>query len=195
MSIYDLLFIVLFLTSVVTLITAGVQAIRGKGWQALRTLRNFAICFFVYMAIVVIVAVATPRRVLNIGEVRCFDDWCVSVTNSQHQVSTAGVMYNVTLELSSRARRISQRAKGAYVYAVDDQDRRFDPVPDGAAVPMDVLLQPGEKVETKRSFILPDDARGVGIIVVHEGAYCFPGCFIIGDEAGPFRKRTVVRLP
>jgi hypothetical protein len=59
---------------------------------------------------------------------------------------------------------------------------------------MDVLLAPGESVDAKRTFLLPNGARDVGAVVVHGGSYCFPGCFIIG-ETSIVGKHTIVRLP
>jgi len=194
MSIFDLLFILLFLTSVVTLLTAAVSAIRGRRVKAAGILRVWAICFAIYMGIVLVVALATPQRIVRLGEVRCLDDWCVAVQHAGHTPSPEGVVYAVTLEISSRARRVTQRAKGAYLYLTDAQGRHFDPAPDPAAVPMDVQLGPGQAVETKRSFTLPNDARNVGLVVVHEGSYCFPGCFIIGDGS-ILHKRAIVPLP
>lgn len=195
MSIFDLLFILLFLTSLVTLLTAAVFALRGRGARALGILRTWGICFVVYMTIVFVVALAKPKRVVRLGEDRCFDDWCVAVEHADRKPVPEGVAYTVSLRISSRARRVTQRALGAYVYLTDAQGRRFDPAPDPSAIPMDVLLQPGEAVDTRRSFTLPAGARDVGAVVVHEGSYCFPGCFIIGDEANPLHKRTIVPLP
>jgi hypothetical protein len=34
---------------------------------------------------------------------------------------------------------------------------------------------------------------GVGLMA-HEGSFCFPGCFIIGDDGNPVHKPTVVPL-
>jgi hypothetical protein len=181
----------LFLISAVTLASAAVMAIRGRFATALRILRNYAICFAIYMTIVFTVALLTPQRVVQLGEDRCFDDWCVAVERADHQGNT----YTVTMRVSSQAKRVSQRAKGANVFLVDSRGRRFGPAPDPSAVPFDVLLQPGEAVETKRSYTLPGDAREVGAVVIHEGSYCFPGCFIIGDEANPLHQRTIVPLP
>ncbi|HVO97576.1 MAG TPA: hypothetical protein VMT15_05885 [Bryobacteraceae bacterium] len=194
MSIFDLLFIALFLASVATLWTAAVQAIRGKG--GLRILRRWAICAGVYMAIVCAVALAKPQKLLKIGDLRCFDDWCIAVAGVEHAVAENNdSLCNVRLQISSQAKRVTQRANGAYVYLTDADGRRFDPLPDAAETPLDVMLTPGQMVEARRVFKLPADARDVGLVVVHGGSYCFPGCFIIGDEANPLGKRTVVRLP
>ena len=195
MSIFDLLFMFLFLTSLVTLSTAAASAFRGRRERAARILRIYGICFAVYMSIVILVAITSPRRIVHLGEDRCFDDWCVTVEDAEHRPSPEGVAYTVTLQLSSRARRVNQRANGAYVYLTDSQGREFDPAPEPGAIPMDVMLHPGEAVQTRRTFTIPNDARDVGVVVVHEGAFCFPGCFIIGDAGSLLHKRTVVPLP
>ena len=191
MTIFDLLFILLFLTSVITLICVAVNAFRGRGAKALRTLRTYAICLAIYLAVVFAVALATPQRIIPLGEAHCFDDWCITVEHADHQANT----YTVDLQLSSRAKRVTMRENGALVYLTDDQGRRFDPAPDPSAIPIDVQLQPGEAVETKRSFAVPNDAHGVGLVLAHQGFFCFPGCFIIGDDGNPLHKRTIVPLP
>jgi hypothetical protein len=191
MSIFDLVFIVLFLTSVVTLLTAAVLAIRGQRSRAVRTLRNYAICFAIYMSVVFVVALATPQRVYAVGEDRCFDDWCVAVEDAGRAPSPEGILYTVTLRLSSHAGRVSQREKGVRVYLADNRGRRFDPTPDPAAPPFDVLLEPGQAVRTKRVFLVPPDAHDVGLALSHEG----PGWFIIGDDGNPLHKHAVMRLP
>jgi hypothetical protein len=191
MSIFDLLFLGLFLTSVITLLTAAVLAIRKQRSRAVRTLRNYAICFAIYMSVVFVVALATPQRVYAVGEDRCFDDWCIAVEAADRAPAPAGVLYTVTLRLSSHAGRVSQREKGVRVYLTDGQGRRFNPTPDPAATPLDVLLEPGQAVRTKRVFLVPADAHDVGLTLSHEG----PGWFIIGDDGNPLHKHAVVRLP
>ncbi len=191
MTIFDLLFIALFLTSVVTLLTAAVSALRGRGAQALGILRTFAICFAIYMAIVFVAALASPQKVFHLNEDRCFDDWCIAVTAATRTPTN----YAVTLRISSHAGRVVQRENGVIVYLVDDQARRFDPSPDPTATPLNVQLTPGQSVGTRRSFPVPPDAHGLGLVVAHEGSFCFPGCFIIGEDANPLHKRTIVALP
>jgi len=191
MTIFDLLFLFLLLVSVLTLATAGVQAIRGQRAAASAILRRFTVCFVLYMAVVFAVALLKPQRVFAIGEKHCFDDWCVAVTKAQRY----GARYDVTLEVFSEAKRVTQRANGAVVYVIDGQGRRFDPQPDPSAIPLDVMLAPGQSLETTRTFNLSAAAHDLGLVVWHGGAYCFPGCFIIGDNANPLAKRTIVKLP
>jgi hypothetical protein len=193
MTLFDLIFILVFLASAVTLLTAAFAAVRGRGAKALRIVRTYLICLAVYMGIVATVAVATPQRIVHLGESRCFDDWCITVEHADHKPAPAGILYVVTLEVSSRAKRVAQRDNGVNVYLTDALGRRFDPAPAPSAIPLNVLLHPGEAVETERTFTVPNDARDVGLVVGHDGP-CFPGCFIIGDQS-LVHKSPIVPLP
>jgi hypothetical protein len=194
MTIFDLLFIAVVFASLGTLIAAAIAAIRRRHAHALGILRKFGVCAIAYLAIVVAVALLSPQRVLNAGDPWCFDDWCLRVENVSQTPAPPQVSYNVALRIFSQARRVSQRAKGAWIYVIDEHGNRYAPEPDPSAVPLDVMLQPGESVTTSRVFKVPADARELGLITGHGGPGCFPGCFIIGDNASLFHKRTLVRL-
>jgi len=191
-NIFDLLFIVVFCATLVTLFVAASSAIRGRGARARRLLCGYGICACVYLGIVVLVSLFGARRVLNLGDPRCFDDWCISVEHVSRKPAHAGISYIVTLQISSRARRVSQREIGIVVYLTDDRGRRYDPAPDNSAVPLNVLLGPQEAVAATRAFEVPADAREVGLVVSHEGGFPI-GWFIVGYETW-FRKPTLVRL-
>jgi hypothetical protein len=195
MDIFDLLFIALFLATVVSLFAAGIAALRKRRASALKTLRVLGVSAGIYMAIVCIVSAATPRKILNIGDPQCNDDWCISVESADHVPGNSAVSYDVSLRLFSRAGRVSQRENHVVVYLTDDQWRRFDSIPQNSETPFNVLLSPGESVTTHRVFRLPADAQGVGVVVSREGSAlgCFPGCFVI-TENDWFHKPPVVRL-
>jgi hypothetical protein len=192
MSLFDLLFIAVFLGTVVTLLSAAFQAIRGRGAKALVLLRRCCICVGAYLGIVVLASVFWPRTVLQVGERRCFDDWCIAVENASRQEARGGVNYLITLRLTSTARRVTQRENAVVVYLADERGRRYDPIPDPSAVPLNIQLGPQESVAATRSFELPPDAREPGLVIAHEGGFPI-GWFIIGDETW-FHKPTIVRL-
>ncbi len=192
MTIFDLLFLAVFFASVVMLALTGFAALRGRRAQAVALLRRLGICAGIYLAIVILVSLVSPRRILNVGDDRCWDDWCMTVADVRKTPADNGSRYVVTIRISSRARRVSQRGLGTHVYLMDDQGHRYDPIPDPEAIPFDILLQPQEVVTTTRVFELPTDAQDPVLVATHgEG---FPGWFIIGDSASLFHKRTVVRL-
>ncbi|HLM99080.1 MAG TPA: hypothetical protein VK335_07350 [Bryobacteraceae bacterium] len=192
MSLFDLLFIALFLTAVFSLLAAGWFALRWQFGRARRILYRLIAGAAIYMAIVIAVSVVLPRRVLRVGDPLCFDDWCVAVTGVKPAPESGRTVYCVELRLSSRARRVSQRERNLAVYLTDDQGRRFDPVAVNSDVPYSVLLRPQESVEVSRSFALPAEASGVGVVISHEGGFPI-GWFIIGYDTW-FRKPPVVMM-
>jgi hypothetical protein len=140
MTIFDLLFIAAALASVVVLITAVVIALQGRSAQALRILRNFAMCAAVYLLTGLAVALFSPQRVIRLGDPWCFDDWCITVNRVDRVQEAMLINCDVGFRIFSRAGRVAQRAKGAWIYLIDDQGRRYSPDPDTSAVPLDVLL-------------------------------------------------------
>jgi hypothetical protein len=191
MTLFDLLFILAFLSAVAALATAAYQAIRGRARLAGSILLRLAISAAVYLGIVALVSVTSPRRVLHTGDERCFDDWCFAVNHVAKAPSAQGVSYTVDLRLFSRARRIAQREKDVDVYLVDARGNRFEPAPAPSAAPFDVMLQPGDSVITTRVFQVPADAHELGLVLDHHAG---PGKFIIGDDLSLLHKRTIIRL-
>ncbi|HEY4365325.1 MAG TPA: hypothetical protein VGN17_30465 [Bryobacteraceae bacterium] len=191
-TIFDLVFALVLLASVASLLAAALFAIFRRGARALHVLKIWAMGAAVYLTLLLAVSFAQPQRVLHTGDLRCWDDWCMTVERVQRSTESGEARYDVALRISSRALRVNQRALDAKVYLVDDQGHRYSPVKDDSAIPLNVLLHPGESLPTARSFTLPEDARNVGLIANHGDG---PGNFIIGDEASFFHKRTVVRFP
>ena len=192
MTIFDLLFLFLALVSLLTWGTALIVALRGRRARALRILRNFGVSALAYLAIVAIVGVLAPQRVLRLHEPWCFDDWCLAVESVTRAPAADTVVYNVSLRLSSRALRVSQSAKGAWIYLVDPQRNRYAPEPDPSAVSLEVRLGPGESVTTSRVFRVAAGAGPLGLITGHGPAWL--PAFIIADEASLLHKPTYVRL-
>ena len=195
MSLFDLLFLLAVPVSVVTLARAAFFAVRGSGARGLKILRVYAVCALIYLLAGVAVSLFKPQRVLSTNDPWCFDDWCLQVEKVTRTAAQSDNLYRVDFRIFSRARRVSQRAKGAWIYLIDDKDRRFSPDADPAAVPLDVLLQPEESVSTSRTFHVPGDAGHLGLITGHGGPYCNAMAFLIIGESGcRFGKPTMIRI-
>jgi hypothetical protein len=191
-TVFDVLFVVLLLMAVITLIVATVAALRRRRARALIILRRLLVCAAAYIGIVYATTALSAARVLRVGDPQCSDDWCLAVDGAARTVKGAVTVYDVKLRIFSRARGRAQRENIATdVYLVDDHWRRYDPVPNPAAVPLNELLQPLQSVQTERVFELPSDVHGVGLIIGHRAG--LPICLIIG-ECGAFHKGTVVRI-
>src|SRR5580704_1765675 len=118
MTIFEPLFILCFLATVATLIVAAVSAIRGNRAKAVAGLGKLGICAAVYVAALLAVGAASQRKIYGVGDVQCFDDWCITVSGAAR---TAPRTVEVTLRLSSRAKRRPMGEKGTVAYLVDAQ--------------------------------------------------------------------------
>ena len=191
MNLFEPLFLLLALMTVVTLVTAVVCAVMGQFVRAGRILLRLGIGAPIYFAIVIAVSAASPRRVYQPGDAQCFDDWCITVV-SGGWTDAAPVRYEVALSLSNRARRVPMGEKGTVVYLTDAKGRRYDPLVDGADVAFDTRISPGASVAAMRRFNVPRTATGLGLVYTHEGG--FPIGWLIISEGGWFQKPPIVRL-
>jgi hypothetical protein len=190
-TVFDLLFIALFLTAVATLITAIVLLFRGRRTHALTVLGKLAICAAGYIAFVYAATAASKPRVLGIGDPECSDDWCFAVAAVKRTPMNAVTRLDIDLRIFSRARRVAQRELGAKdVYLVDANWRRYEPIPMTGEIPMNTLLLAGESKNTSRRFEVPPETNGIGLML-DRGA--FPFCMVIG-ECEAFHKGIVIRL-
>lgn len=192
MTVFDLVFIILFLATVIVLIWAVVAALRGHRARAKSLVLWLGGVLTIYLGVVVVASLASPARVLKLGDNQCFDDWCIAATEAHREAATQDSPLVVTLRLSSRARQRPQRELGVQVYIKDDRGRRYDPVPGLKDVPFDVLLQPQEAVTTTRVFRLPADAQHPALVVSHGSR--FPTFVIIADPESMFHAPTEIRL-
>jgi len=195
MTIFDLFFILIFFASVAMLAVVIVTALRGRGRQAVRRLAALGVCLALYLGVIALVSLASPPRVLALGQDRCFDDWCVAVENAARAPSPTRTELTVTLRMSNRARRAPQRENGVAVAVLDEAGRRFEAAAQGEDAPFNILLQPGESVTTTRTFDVSGASGQLDLAVEHAGFSRFPGMFIIGDDSSLLHKPTIVHLP
>jgi hypothetical protein len=195
MTTFDLLFVLVVFATIATLIVVVVQVLRGRFRQVVKIIATYGVCLAVYLGILIGVSIATPQRVLALGENRCFDDWCIAVVDIEKSKLSTGMLYAVSLRVSSRARRVAQREQGVVVYMIDGEGRRYEPVADPSAASFNVLLQPGQSVTTIRSFEVSGASSQLALVVGRQGFNKFPGIFIIGDDSSLFHKPMIVRIP
>ncbi len=200
MTIFDLLFILVFLTCAAALVLACWNALRGRRDTATWMLKRIAAFASAYLAIVVVVALASPQRIIAAGTNQCADDWCIAVLRAQRWPVKDSKWLAVTLRVSSRALRVEQSARDARVYLINNDGRHYEsPAPlqaayesaNGPAIPLSVRLRPGEAILTTRVFEAPPPVGHLRLVLVHGG---WPALFVIGDSHSLFHKRTVMRL-
>ena len=194
MTVFDLLFLASALAAIAALVTAAAFAVGGRGDRSVAILKRLGMAVLAYAALVLIVAAATPQKIMQPGDPWCFDDWCLSVESFTQMPTPAGTYYTVSLRVFSEAKRVSQRAKDAWIYLIDRRGVRYSPVPNASDKPLDVLLQPGESVQTSRTFLVPNGVHELGLITGHGGPYCSMLPPIIGEGGCLFNKPTMVRI-
>ena len=194
MTLFDLVFVLVFLSSVVAIVWVSVTLARGRREQARRIGRRLVIAVVAYVGFVVAVALASPQRYSALGAAQCSDDWCITADSVHRDTIGATVTYTVGFALSSRAGRVAQRERFVVAYLRDADGRRIDAQADARAIPFDTLLEPGQTIRARRRFVVTRIARDVGLVIAREGGFRFPGCCIIGDESSLLHKHTIVRL-
>ncbi len=195
MTVFDLVFLVAALTSIVGLLVAVAMAAIGRRSKALGLVRVLAVFVVGYLCVSVTVAFLRPQRVLAVESPWCFDDWCLAVESMTERRTDQQVLHTFNLRIFSRARRVTQRASGAWIYLIDAQGHRYASTPAPNEIPLDVLLAPEESRRTARTFAMPESVRPVGFITGHGGDYCgVMTALIIGNAGCLFGKPTMIGL-
>ena len=141
-----------------------------------------------YALVLIGVSLLSPRRILEPGERRCYDDWCVTALSAQQSSSGTWV---ATLEVWSVAKRITQSAPDATADMEDTSGRVF--APDAPPEPsMSRLLGPGERFRVQVPFRLPVGARPAGLQFLHHAGG--PGIVVIGDDNSFLHQPALAKL-
>jgi hypothetical protein len=195
MSIFDLIFLLSALISMVSVLAAATLAFIGRRRSARAIVRSLGIYVLGYLALSILVSAMKPQRILAVGTPWCFDDWCLAVDRVTEQPSAQSVSYAFDLRVLSRARRVSQRASGAWIYVLDEQGHQYAPTTASDETPLDVLLLPEEVRYTTRTFVMPAGIPPVGLITGHGAGYCgVMSVLIIGAGGCVFRKPPMIGL-
>jgi hypothetical protein len=192
MTIYEPLFLLIALASVIVLITAAIKAIRGRGKSALRLLGTWAACMLVYFGICVASAARAPRRVMQTKQPVCFDDWCIEIEEVTRVAEGNFDRYRAAIRIFSEAKRVTQREKSVAVCLEDATGHRFDTLTAPDEPPIDTQLGPGQFVTTHREFEVPAGTRPVGIVITHTGFQM--GWLVIGEGQSIFHKEPIVHF-
>jgi hypothetical protein len=168
-----------------------------KRWAAWRSTARLLVAFVAaYTAMLVAAALAMPRKELTAGERKCFDDWCVAASGLELQPTQAlcpgaGSVWVASIEVSSVAKRIHQRAADASVEVENVDGKRYESCGGGGLPNIRDRLGPGESFSVSLPFGLPAGGHPAGL-VVHHGA--FPGIIIVGDDQSWLHKPTLFRV-
>jgi hypothetical protein len=205
MNVFDVLLI--FSVLAVLLVMLGLLfAIVTRRWALLKRLGLGVLIYAsLYSLLLIGVALLSPQQVLAMHQLRCFDDWCASVERVERQsavgeVKAQGTFYLVTIQVTSRAKRVSQREQIAAIYLLDGHRIRYDLSAEGQQAldaagrggkPLDSLVEAGGTFTYTAVFDLPSTATQPGLVINHDA---FPGVIIIADDQSFLHKPTIVQL-
>ncbi len=190
MNLFEPLFLLVVLATLVTIIAMGIFVARGQRAPAGRLAARLGAGLGLYVVALIGASLVVAPRVVEPGTPKCFDDWCIAVVSARW-VEAPGVQLEVVLRLSSRARQRPMGERGTFVYVVDAGNRRYEAIQPTGEPSFDRALQPGQSLDTVRRFDVQRDAGPLAMVYARNG---FPiGWLIIGEE-GWFQAPSTFRL-
>ena len=191
MHLADLVFLAAALATVITVGLLLSRLVRGQSDAARRLAIRWGSAATAYFAVLVIVSLVQPGRVVPLGQDKCFDDWCIAVTGAEPR---AGRL-DVTLHIANRGRGRTQAEPDAYVYLRDDEGREFAAVTAAAASTAAAVgdqVPAGQVLVVHETFDVPAVAPSLALVKARRAR--LPGNVIIGDPTSLLHRPTLHAL-
>ena len=171
-----LLLVVTALVTVSGSLLAAASLARGHRRRARRRAAAVLAVVAAYAVALIAVGVTSSPRRLAPGQDKCFDDWCVTL-RSVATLPGRDDVRQLTVVVTSRARRVSQRPDGPAAYLMTDTGTMRIFLPG-----LDQRPQPGQQVPLHTTLTIPAAALAPQLLVTEGG---FPSRLVIGDENSP----------
>ena len=183
----------------VGLLTCAVLLLARKFRAAAKVLLASVAVVGMYVVAVLVVALLTPQRVVNIGDSYCMDIWCMGIERVNAIPNGQEIVYKVDVRIFSDANTVKTSARGASVYLLDERGRRFPLINDPSVIPIDTALEPRQSIRTTLTFAAAADARQLFLPcsyhhVGDEGSVPFWVKLYFGGDANYQHKRTLLRV-
>jgi len=203
MTLYELLFILLFLGSLATLL---ISVFLRHGGAFKKILLTLAAVWGIYLTVLTATDVLASQKVTKIGEERCFDEMCFAVTEVQtppqlsaFDPSIAEKLYVITVRVTSHSRGRTQ-AEGGIRARLSENGRFFNifepaqqayEAQHAESPKLTQRLAPGESILSVLVFDVPGNITTPTLALDHR---LTPGYFVIG-ESPFFHKPDIFLLP
>jgi hypothetical protein len=204
MTLYELVFILLFLGSVVSLLLSLFLRRRRASRKILIALGS---TWGIYLAILAVTNVLRPQKVFKVGEEQCFDEMCFAVAGVEtlpQQASTAPgttpvSLYIVTIRVSSHSHGRVQAEGGlrgrlydgdTYINVSQAAQQTYD-AQHGQSPKLTQKIAPGGSILSTLVFEVPQAIAHPALTLDHGFT---PGYFIIG-ESPFFHQPAIHQLP
>jgi len=173
----------------------GVAFWRGERARARRGVTWLVGVWVVYLCVLVGVSLGQRQRVVEMGEARCFDEMCFTVTGVEELpgflIRDGRRLIRVSVQVGNRGRK-AQSEGSIWAYLVDGQGRRWEESPGVNGVGLTAKVTGGDSVVSEPVFKVAADATGLGLVFTH--GWSPPGVLVIGDSDSCLHRRTVVML-
>ena len=204
MTLSELIFILLFLGSLISLLLS--PFLRGTG-AFRKILVALVFVWGVYFAILAVTDVLRVQEVFNVGEDQCFDEICFAVSDVQTlpeqafipASNSASRLYIVKIRVTSHSRGRAQAEGGlrgrlfdgaVYINVSETAQKAYD-AQHGESPRLTQRIAPGESVLSVLVFEVPQTMMQPELILDHGFT---PGYFVIG-ESPFFHKPDIHELP
>ncbi len=205
MTLYELVFILLFLGSVVGLLLSALLLLRSKAVSR-KILVALASVWGVYLVILAVTDVLSSQKIFKMGEDQCFDEMCFAVADVQtmpsqpfdSSVTTASALYIVKIRMTSHSRGRAQAEGGLrgrlydgdkYINVSETAQRTYD-AQHGESPKLTQKLTPGESIVSVLVFEVSQGITHPALTLDHGFT---PGYFVIG-ESPFFHKPDIHQL-
>lgn len=204
MTLFDLLFLLCALVAIGALLRAGYLLARRRTGQAGALIVRLGAATAVYLAVVLVVSLASPGREIARGAPHCFDDFCITIDSAVRTrvlgtTSSDEDFVVVSGRLSTTARR-RQRETDIRGALLDEHGRTFAVSARGqqtlemlgeAGSALNDFVEPMGQNPFKLAFEVPRTSRTLRFVTKHGW---FPGAIIIAGEESLLHRPAVVNL-
>ena len=202
MTLYELIFILLFLGSVVSLVIGALLRRRAPLKKALVAL---AWVWGIYLVTLALTDIFSSQKVFKVGEEQCFDEMCFSVVDTRTMpartldpsATAASILYVVRIRGTSHSRGRAQAEGGlrgrmysdnAYIDVSEPVQRAYD-AQHGHSPKLTAKIAPGQSIQAVLVFETP---RGIARPAIALDHGFTPGYFVIGES--PFLHEPDIHI-
>jgi hypothetical protein len=144
---------------VLSLLLSIVFYVTGDRKAAKQIVRRAVGGFVIWVVIANSISVLTPRTIVKIGETYCDDINCLGIDEVMTPTHPSDPVYRLKAHVYNDANTIKISFKGYSLYLMDERGRRFPLVKDPSVIPYDLLLDPGQSINTTLTFEVAPDVR------------------------------------
>lgn len=195
MNLRELLLLGLAGWTVIGIVGTVVSAARRERAKALYGLAWIAGVWVVYLAVLLGVSLKQKQRVVAIGQPRCFDEMCFTVTGVSGVPGLPAEdrrrLLRVSVEVTNKGHKPESEGL-IQAYLIDAQGRLWGELPGLSGVRLTVKVPPAQTVVSEPVFAVPEDATGLKLVFTH--GHWQPGVLVIGGSDSLMHQRTVVPL-